>query len=784
MMTWVNLWHARASNALLLALGTIPIIFLISRPLEAPATGLDPSWRYAAEYAYLNGLVFGRDLSFTVGPLSFVYTHLFHPQTFPWIVISMAHALMVYLAAAWWSTNRGVAIACLAALALMFAPLATDALFFSLCLMVFLMAVGGRTPGFVVAALAAGLAIPSLAKFNVLVLATPLMLLADVTAIAAQSRCYGFSAIYLVALLICYVISGQPVDAFSDFISGAFDFAVGYGETMGNFWWTSQQTVIVAVVLGVLGTAWVLTRKATDQLHRISYLSGLALYLFLSFKTGNVRAGHQYTTWQALAAATIVFFMFPVVSPSEERTARMAGAAWALACFLLMDHFWPASWIPTESARADSIAAQTRSAIKWVNPTKQLQELQARRAAAIAQVADRAPPDLAGTVGSLPWDLSEIIAAGLPFVPQPSLQQYNSYTPRLRELDRQHFVGARRPDYLVFYLQALDGRYRTSELGPSLPHILAGYDLIDAESSVFGGAALLLRRRTTPRSIKVHKLDEKPAGLDEWVEVPPVRDGGLMLSIRFEERLAGKVLALLYKQSSFELELKFANGTVEKSRIFRNLVFDGFLVLPPKLDAVRLFLETGRSFNLAAENPLVAVRVSPSDLASVAFLPTYVLSATAVSVTGAAEHPRLPLSPLEDAMLILRRGRIIEASEVRMVDGRLLAHAPSRIAAKFPAGRDLSGEIGFFDGAWQTGKPRPVTFAISALTSSGVQPLFERMLDPLNRADDRGPQPFSIKLPPPSSDASRIELLFETRPETPWGWTYWSGLKMAPNDKN
>jgi hypothetical protein len=39
-----------------------------------PQVGLDPSWQWYMSYAQLNGLVFGKDVIFTWGPLAFLET--------------------------------------------------------------------------------------------------------------------------------------------------------------------------------------------------------------------------------------------------------------------------------------------------------------------------------------------------------------------------------------------------------------------------------------------------------------------------------------------------------------------------------------------------------------------------------------------------------------------------------------------------------------------------------------------------------------------------------------
>ena len=46
-----------------------------------PGHGLDPSWRFAMNEIVGLGLAFGREVSFTFGPFSAVYTKEYHPAT-------------------------------------------------------------------------------------------------------------------------------------------------------------------------------------------------------------------------------------------------------------------------------------------------------------------------------------------------------------------------------------------------------------------------------------------------------------------------------------------------------------------------------------------------------------------------------------------------------------------------------------------------------------------------------------------------------------------------------
>src|SRR5215470_4259210 len=99
----------RVTDGLAVLLSVVCAIRLLYEPVEFPSAGLDPSWKYASEYAYRTRLIFGRDFVFTSGPLSFVSTGLFHPDTFPWIVIAFGYGMLVYVAAVWWSDRRWLA---------------------------------------------------------------------------------------------------------------------------------------------------------------------------------------------------------------------------------------------------------------------------------------------------------------------------------------------------------------------------------------------------------------------------------------------------------------------------------------------------------------------------------------------------------------------------------------------------------------------------------------------------------------------------------------------------
>ena len=754
---------------------TLAALFLVSQPWHMSATGIDSSWVAALEYSYLKGLVLGRDVSFTFGPLSFVYTRLFHPATFPWAIAATLHAAAVYIALIYWSPNPKLSLALLIWLALVLTGLNPDVLYLSPAVVVALLSMRRMAPAPLLALLIVGLALSGLAKFNIMSFCLSLLLLADLLAVLERRRDFWHAALYCVSIALFYRMSGQPLDAFFEFVAGSFDVAAGYGQTMANFSWGQEQTILVLASCALLASAVVISRRGFS-IASLFCVVALGWYLFFCFKLGNVRVGHQSVTWHALATCGLLLILLPVEDAGRLRQNALIAAMWILVGASVQ--FFPISVDPSKPIRTpvSAVVEFAEELTAWLNPSASLRRLAQQRAGSDEQLAQRVSRDLSGTVGSVPWEFSELIAAGTRFVPSPSLQMYANYTPRLRARTTRYFESETRPKNLFFQLSSIDGRYRTLDLGPALISILAGYDVVLEHSGLIG-APLQLLSRAERRSVEKRVIATGFGRMGAWVEVPAPPSGSLLLAIRPRESLAGKALTALYKQAPLSIDLRFASGTIVSALAFPSLTADGFLVLPPGATDHQLFRAASDGLTVEPSNPLTAFRVRPGTLGTLRFATEYQFEASAVTMTGRPEHPIVQPPPPQDAMQALITGRIIQSPEVRVIAGKLLAHPPSSIVALMPPGRVLTGEIGFFDDAWRKREPRPVTFSISQKTQGGNQILFQRTLDPVATPGDRGPQRFSIDLGRRASN-DPIELQFDTYPGTSWGWTYWSNLHL------
>ena len=121
-----------------------------------------------------------------------------------------------------------------------------------------------------------------------------------------------------------------------------------------------------------------------------------------------------------------------------------------------------------------------------------------------------------------------------------------------------------------------------------------------------------------------------------------------------------------------------------------------------------------------------------------------------------------------------------------MNDGRILAHAPSKLAAPIPRGANqVIGEFGFFPGAYEEHATKGASFTINAVSADGTRTrLYSRLLDPFLVAGDRGQHFFVAQISVP--DATVAEFIIEPPPGqgNAFGWTYWTNLRFnVPKSK-
>ena len=264
-------------------------------------------------------LVMGRDVIFTFGPYSSIYTRRYHPATdgimlagSVYLALSLWMCLYTYLRAI---PPRWLLLWCLTMGANMYAP---DALLFLYPLLAGLMltqeeaADKGRSGNDQAKLLFTALAFSPLGLLP-LIKGSALVLCAAITlcsiAFLSYHRRWLQASVCLgspfVSLAVWWHLAGQPLNALPAYLASMLPIISGYTASMSQ---SGRSGETVAYLLASLYLLWVLYRQAPRAMAARLFLFSLYfLFLFFAFKAGFVRHdGHAMIASSALLLATLL----------------------------------------------------------------------------------------------------------------------------------------------------------------------------------------------------------------------------------------------------------------------------------------------------------------------------------------------------------------------------------------------------------------------------------------------------------------------------------------------
>ncbi len=412
-----------------------------------PRAGLDPSWRTALNLAPRQGLRFGPDVLFTLGPWGF----LDHPEATSRanLVLGTAYA-MVAVGVAWLAcyyllrrvsapSRAGVAAAALVVLIAQANAMSSLLLLASGAFA--LLYLGTPRPpgrhGWLPALLAAQAAVLLQVKFSiglaVAALAVTCVLLGPGRRVRQAAVVAGS---WLVATVLAWILAGQALTDYPGWFVGSVRIAAGYTEAMSL---EDKPNVLpyllVAAVLAVVA-AYVLRGWRSAGLRRTAgVLAVSAILLYLGFReaTGRHQPGRQ--AFFFLTAVPVLAWFLPAparaahASLANPTARRYSFRAAALAAVVLLA---AQSWLP--AAPSEVLAGWSERTQLVLDTGYQQQALD--RARAQEQQVYQLSPRMRAAVADNPvavdsFESSLAWAYGLNWHPVPVLQTYVAYTAAL-----------------------------------------------------------------------------------------------------------------------------------------------------------------------------------------------------------------------------------------------------------------------------------------------------------------------------------------------------------------
>lgn len=558
----------------------IPLLltFLVMLPLapRQPAYGLDPSWAYAINEAVARHLVFGRDLIFTFGPFGSVYTQFYHPASDA-IMLAGSALLAAGLCigfALLTLPRRPYLLWLLPFVVAVSHPL--DVVFMTLPFLLLLnvyrltgdpqvLATRGRQ--LLLVWLACSLGILPLIKGSFSGVVALLGVLSVVILMISRRTCLAIALVLATSITMCaaWIWTGQPLLALPQFFIAQVPIISGYAEGMSLHgpglalrWWALAAFACIIVF-------YIFDARRRGIAGYVA-AGGLALYIFITFKAGFVRADAHAT----IAVGTLLF-----IALAMSATLRPAIALF-LAVIVL------AGWYGTERSSENidlrSVAGFVTNAYDRAISGIQLRlndgALEENFRTANEAIRKEHPlGKINGSVDIYPTELSPIFAHGLKWSGRPVPQSYSAYTSGLDHLDAQHLLSKSAPDNIFFAVQPIDYRLASLEDSGSWPILLTDYQIIGRDN---GMIHLVKKSNEEPRILKLGSVS---GTLNSPIAVPET-SGPVMASIEIRKTLLGKATLAAFKLPQLFIELTLDTDEVVRNRYIAPMGQSGFVVSP------------------------------------------------------------------------------------------------------------------------------------------------------------------------------------------------------------
>lgn len=542
------------STRLIVGLALIVIVCFVTlnsnyRPLGPP--GIDPGWQWAVNQAHSAGLVFGRDIVFTYGPLGFlmvpldVSSNLLVANIF---LIAVQVLLAAALAALYFRDRRLSALATFVVLFVIarHQGLSIEGFFLIVVGLLALLGVfADRRLPLAAAALLA--AILLMVKMSLGVASLVILVAAFIIARFIFHRPYRFALgllLFPVTLIILAALFFDRPGSFFSWLQLSAQVVSGYSVAMSLI----GPGVQVAVGLIVVGVWFGLSVVLRHDRRLLACNLVFAPVVLIQFRLAFVRQdSHQLQ---------FIPFMLALIAISSLFTHRQRQVGAHVAAFAALLIAGALTGLVDPVARG-LLPASLLTGGSGPRALSQLLHIRATREALAADSKVNLEPlrlrdnlrglleDSRNGVGTLPWEIQYCPANRLDWNPTPTLQLYSAYTRDLDLWSAEHYAGDDAPQFIINSFGGVGMNRQLFETPATWRTIFINYEL----RSVWWmpETALLLERRKDPPKWKLEEVARSTVVLDGPSAPVPASDHLLFADINLRFTGIGRIQKTLFR---------------------------------------------------------------------------------------------------------------------------------------------------------------------------------------------------------------------------------------------
>jgi hypothetical protein len=569
---------------LLIAGLSLVTLYGIYRPLGPP--GIDPGWQWAVNQAYDAGLVFGRDIVFTYGPLAFlmapldVSSNLLVANVFLLAVHLLFSASLVVL------FRRDQRLLPIAACAVLFVVAHNQGLAIEgfVPLVVGLLAVisvftGRHTPLAIAATLAAILLMVkmSLGVASLVILAAALII-ARVLFHRSYRLALGLLPFPVTLIILALFLFDRP-GTFVHWLSLSAQVVSGY--SVANSITNAVTNAGVQVAVGVItAAAWIGLSVVLRHDRRLLACNLIfAPVVLIQFRLAFVRQDfHQIQFIPFVLALIAISALF-----THDRRfigAHLAAFAALLVVGALTNLVDPVTrgLLPKDLLRGGS-GSRALSNLLHIGKTRAALAAESAINLEPLRLDDSVRDLLQGSrngVGTLPWEIQYCPANGLQWNPTPTLQLYSAYTRDLDLWSAEHYAGGDAPQFIINSFAAVGMRRQLFDAPATWRTIFLSYELrsIGWEPE----PALLLERRHDPLQWSFEEVSQGTMALEGASIRVPVTDHLLFANIDLRLNGLGRLQKSIFRVATVVLVMTHESGHVSICRLIPGTAGNSLLI--------------------------------------------------------------------------------------------------------------------------------------------------------------------------------------------------------------
>jgi hypothetical protein len=372
--------------------------------------------------------------------------------------------------------------------------------------------------------------------------------------------------IFLIACLISFITVGllllRTPKAILMYLYGCWQIASGFNDAMGtegskiDLWFA-----IIAWALYICLFCYFAFMKRRQDLTYLILSLGV---LFLSFKTGFVRQDihvlYFYSMW---------LLVFGLYYSKSFANARIAGYTVLLFIFVMFYQGSAKIFSFQNIYICNSVADKLRNLrlsfnlIRGIGAEEQATVNKTQLSKYYPLKTETIRMLSGHTMDVFPCDIAITEAYGFKWHPRPVFQSYSAYTEYLDSVNAKHFSSDSGPEYILYALSTIDGRYAIFDEPTTFRTLLRKY-----EPCAQDGNFIVLRKNLSADAGTEEYVGTEVGKFRQRILLHRVGEGLFFAKIHIEHNLLGLVRKFLFKPPNVYIAF-LNNGKIIDGRVWR-----------------------------------------------------------------------------------------------------------------------------------------------------------------------------------------------------------------------